>query len=67
LRVKVVGATTTTVLEELGAGNIDAASWAYFETDISAYAGQTIYLLIEAADGGSGSLIEAAIDDVLIE
>ncbi len=30
-------------------------------------AGQTIYLLIEAADGGSGSPMEAAVDDVRIE
>jgi aminopeptidase S len=67
LRVKVVGSSTTTVFEELGAGNIDGASWAYFEVDISAYAGQTVYLLVEAADAGSASLIEAAIDDVLIE
>jgi aminopeptidase S len=67
LRVKVVGSTTTTVLEELGAANTDGAAWDYFEADISAYAGQTVYLLIEAADGGAGSLIEAAIDDVLIE
>jgi subtilisin family serine protease len=66
LRVKVVGSTTTTVFEELAAANYDAASWAEFNTSLNAYAGQTIYLLIEAADAGSGSLIEAAIDDVLI-
>jgi C1A family cysteine protease len=67
LRVKVVGSTTQTVLEELASGNIDGAAWESFSTSLDAFAGQTIYLLIEAADGGSGSLIEAAIDDVLIE
>jgi subtilisin family serine protease len=66
LRVKVVGSTTTTVLEELGSGDYDEAAWASFNTSLDAYAGQTIYLLIEAADGGSGSLIEAGIDDVSI-
>jgi aminopeptidase S len=64
LRVKVVGSTTTTVFEELGSGDIDGAA---FSTSLDGFAGQTVYLLIEAADGGSGSVVEAAIDDVLIE
>jgi aminopeptidase S len=66
LRVTIVGSTSTVVLEELAAGNIDAAAWESFSTSLDAYAGQTIYILIEAADGGSASLIEAAIDDVVI-
>jgi len=68
LRVKVVGNTTTTVFEELGTPDAyDEAVWAEFSTSLNAFAGQTIYLLIEAADAGSSSLIEAAIDDVLIK
>ncbi len=66
LRVKVVGSTTTTVFEELAAGDYDEAAWAEFSTSLDAFAGQTVYLLIEAADAGSGSLIEAAVDDVQI-
>jgi len=66
LRVKVVGETTVTVLEELGSGDYDEAAWASFEGSLDAFAGQTVYLLVEAADGGGGSLIEAAIDDVSI-
>jgi aminopeptidase S len=66
LRVKVVGATTTTVLQELGANNDDDASWASFSGNISAYAGQTVYLLVECADASGASLVEAAIDDVRI-
>ncbi len=66
LRVKVVGSSTTTVFEELASGDYDEAAWAEFSTSLDAFAGQTVYLLIEAADGGSGSLIEAAIDDVQI-
>jgi len=64
LRVKVVGSTTTTLFEELGSGDYDEAAWVSFEGSLDAFAGQTVYLLIEAADGGGGSLVEAAIDDV---
>ena len=66
LRVSIVGSSTSVVLEELGAGDIDAASWASASEDISSFAGQTVYILIEAADGGSGSLVEAGVDDVRI-
>ncbi len=55
------------MFEELGSGDYDEAAWADFNGSLDDFAGQTIYLLIEAADGGSGSLVEAAIDDVLIE
>jgi Carboxypeptidase regulatory-like domain len=66
LRVKVVGNTTTTVLQELGAANNDDAVWATATVNISGYAGQTIRLLIEAADASGASLVEAGIDDVKI-
>ena len=66
LRVKVVGSTTTTVLQELGAANDDDAAWASFSGSLTSYAGQTVYLLIEAADASGASLVEAAVDDVLI-
>ena len=35
--------------------------------DISQFAGQDVYILFEVADEGAGSLVEAAVDDVLIE
>jgi hypothetical protein len=66
LRVQVVGSTTTTIFEELGAGNDDDAVWDSFATSLNSYAGETIYLLISAADASSASLVEAAIDDILI-
>lgn len=66
LRVKVVGTTTQTVFEELGASNDDDGAWASFSTDLSAFAGETIYLLVEAADAAGGSIVEAALDDVRI-
>ncbi len=66
LRVKVVGNSTTTLLEELGANNNDAASWEVFIGSLNNFTGQTIHLEVEAADNDSGSLVEAAIDDVVI-
>ncbi|MEZ4663413.1 MAG: PKD domain-containing protein [Caldilineaceae bacterium] len=67
LRVRIIGASTQTVFQELGAANNDDAVWASFSGNISAFAGQTVYLLIEAADAGTASLVEAAVDDVRIE
>lgn len=66
LRVKVVGATTATVLEELGAANDDDAAWATFSGNVSSFAGQTVRILVEAADASTASLVEAAVDDVRI-
>jgi hypothetical protein len=66
LRVKVVGNTTTTVFEELGAADNDDAAWAMWNTSLNAFAGQTVRILVEAADASGASLVEAAIDDVFI-
>ena len=65
-RVRVVGATSTTVIEELGTAADDAATFATRTVDISAFAGQTVRLVVETADAGTASLIEAAVDDVKI-
>jgi aminopeptidase S len=66
-RIKVVsGATTTTVFNQAGAANDRAAAWQTATVSLSAYAGQTVQLLIETADTGTASLIEAAVDDVKI-
>jgi subtilisin-like proprotein convertase family protein len=66
LRVSVVGSSTSTVFEELGSGDSDPAVWATFSTNLNSFAGQTVYLLVEAADASGGSLVEAGIDDVSI-
>ncbi len=66
LTISVVGTSTSVVLDERGAASVRAAQWAPFNVDISSFAGQTIHLLIEAADAGGGSLVEAGIDDVII-
>ncbi len=66
LRIKIVGSTTATLFQELGANNDDDAIWSSYTASLNNYAGQTVYLLIEAADASTASLVEAAIDDVLI-
>jgi len=65
-RVKVVGASTVTVLEELGSKENVSAYWYHATIDLSAFASQTIYILIETADNANDSLVEAAVDDVVI-
>jgi hypothetical protein len=66
LRVKVVGTTTSLVLEELGSTANDDAAWATRTVDVSAFHGQTVRILVEAADASTASLVEAAVDDVKI-
>lgn len=68
LRVSIVedGGTTTTVLLEQGAANDDDAAWANASIPLDAWAGTTIRVRFEATDGGSASLVEAAVDDVRV-
>ncbi|HZJ66961.1 MAG TPA: PKD domain-containing protein [Kofleriaceae bacterium] len=66
-RVSVVGATTATLIEEVGNGANQDAAFIRRAVDISAFAGQSVRILIEAADLETGSLVEAAVDDVVIE
>ncbi|GGQ05454.1 hypothetical protein GCM10010140_39640 [Streptosporangium pseudovulgare] len=66
LRVKVVGRTTRRVFERLGEPTNRDGVWNTAHADISDFAGQTIRILIEAADNATPSLIEAGIDDVRI-
>lgn len=66
LRIKIIGNTATQLFEEICSPDIDEALWAQYEVDITEFHGQFITILIEAADRGAGSLVEAAIDDVVI-
>jgi hypothetical protein len=68
LRVWVEGAdgTRTLVLEEVGAANDDDATWARASIPMAPWAGQAVRIVIGAADGGPGNLVEAAVDDVRI-
>ncbi len=66
LRVSVVVSDTLTVFEEIGAANNDDGAWAIENVSLNSFAGQIVHLLIEAADNSGDSLVEAAIDNVLI-
>ena len=68
LRISVVGNSTMVVLQEMVMGNnTTPAAWETFSTGLNSFAGQTVYLLIEAGDVRGDSLTEAAIDDVSID
>ncbi|MDM4723148.1 M20/M25/M40 family metallo-hydrolase [Micromonospora sp. WMMA1363] len=66
LRVRVVASGTVTALSATGAANNRAAAWQTASADISALRGQTVRIVIDAADASSPSLVEAAVDDVKI-
>jgi hypothetical protein len=60
------GSTTTTVFQQLGAAVNRPGTFATANVSLNAFSGQTIRILIQAADAGTGSLIEAAVDNVRI-
>lgn len=66
-RVSVVsGGTTTQVFQQLGAASNRAGSWGPLSADLGQWRGQTVRILVEAADASGASLVEAAVDDVQI-
>ncbi|MCA2221466.1 M14 family zinc carboxypeptidase [Nonomuraea aurantiaca] len=65
-RVRVAGDTTTTVFQQAGAAANRNGAWATATAGLSAYAGQTVRILIDAADASGASLVEAGVDDVRI-
>jgi subtilisin family serine protease len=66
LRVRVVGATTQTVLQVKGAEAIVAPAWTRAAVELAGFAGQTVRVVVEATDAGRASLVEAAVDDVVV-
>ncbi|MFF3437504.1 S8 family peptidase [Streptosporangium sp. NPDC002721] len=66
VRVRVVGTTTTTVLNQTGAASNRAAAWATATANVSGHAGQVVRVVVDAADASGASLVEAGIDDVKI-
>ena len=66
LRVRVLGSTTSTVLNVPGAASNRNGAWASTTVDLSAFAGQTVQLQVEAADASGASLVEAGVDDVRV-
>jgi hypothetical protein len=67
LRVQVVdGATVTTVFEKLGTASDVLGAWKTANVDLSAFAGRSVRLSIEAKDGGPLTLFEAQVDDLVV-
>lgn len=66
LRIQVIGATTATVFEELGAATNDNGAWQAITANLTAYAGQTIRLQVECADASGASLVECGVDTITI-
>lgn len=66
-KVSVIGDSTQTVVEVLGAGFHNGAEWTAVSYLLTDFAGQNIQILVEAADdNAAGALIEAGVDDVAI-
>ena len=66
-RVSVVtGSGSTIVFSQPGAASNRAGAWATATVNLSAYAGQSIRIRVEAADASTPSLVEAGVDNVLI-
>ncbi|WP_066364121.1 M14 family metallopeptidase [Herbidospora mongoliensis] len=63
LRVSVNG---TQVFQQLGAASNRNGAWASASVNLAAFAGQTVQITVSAADAGTASLVEAAVDDVKI-
>jgi hypothetical protein len=66
-RVSVVhsGGTTAVFTRNGSSSDVDAA-WATATASLTPYAGQSVRILIEAADVSTASLVEAAVDNVTI-
>lgn len=68
LRVFVVGANgaLNTVFARTGSASIVPGVWSTASVNVSAFAGQTVRLRVEAADSITPSLVEAGVDNVVI-
>ncbi|MCM0677425.1 M14 family metallopeptidase [Micromonospora phytophila] len=67
LRVSVVhNGGTTTLLNQAGAATNRNGAWAVANLNLTPYAGQSVRILVEAADASGASLVEAAVDNVTI-
>ncbi|MER7439919.1 M14 family metallopeptidase [Micromonospora avicenniae] len=67
LRVSVVhNGGTTTLFNQAGAATNRNGSWAVANLNLTPYAGQSVRILVQAADASGASLVEAAVDNVTI-
>lgn len=66
-RVSIIHSGGTTVLfTQAGAAVNRAAAWATGSNNISAFAGQSVRILIQCADASTASLVECGVDDVRV-
>jgi len=66
-RVSIVHSGGTTVLfTQAGAAANRAGAWATGSNNISAFAGQSVQILVECADAATASLVECGVDDVRV-
>ena len=67
LRIRVVvGTSSQTVYSRAGSASNVNGAWLTNTVSLSAFAGQTVRLVIEAADASTASLVEAGVDDLRI-
>ncbi|MEE9396224.1 MAG: Ig domain-containing protein [Methylococcales bacterium] len=67
LRVTVIGENETMVaFEKRGNSSVVEVDWKTKNIDIGRFTGQTIQILVEVADSGSPSLVEAGIDNIVV-
>ena len=66
-RVSVVhNGGTTALLTQAGAASNRNGAWTAANVNLSAYAGQSVRILVEATDASGASLVEAGVDNVTI-
>ncbi|MEG3634595.1 M14 family zinc carboxypeptidase [Verrucosispora sp. WMMA2044] len=66
-RVSVVhNGGTTALLTQAGAASNRNGAWTVSNLNLTPYAGQSVRILVEAADTSTASLVEAAVDNVTI-
>ena len=66
LRVRVVGTTTQTVYTRSGSATNVNGAWLSNNVSLNAFAGQTVRIVVEAADASTASLVEAGVDDLRV-
>ncbi len=64
--VETADGTQTVAWERVGTGVVVAGGWHTPTVSMDAWAGQTIRIRFEAADGGTDSTVEAGVDDVRV-
>ncbi|TAH53330.1 MAG: zinc carboxypeptidase [Chloroflexota bacterium] len=65
-RVKIIGNTTTTPIQVLGAASNRNGAWTNYTANLTSFAGQTIRLQVECSDTSPASLVECGVDTISI-